>query len=106
MQVSITFYVTESLKLTDVHIFLIFILGVQLTPYLSQHFHVHFGHTINGLGSLNGEVRTWVSGSGRTKGSNCAGAEQSDVICLAQFNDIMETLDVHLLCWRYYRMST
>ncbi len=43
--------------------------------HLPEEFHVHFGDTVDGPGSLYGDIRGGVSGGGGAKCSDSAGAE-------------------------------
>ena len=55
-----------------------------------------FGHTINRLRSLDGDVRAWVPRGGGAKRSNRAWTEQPQVVQFTHFNDIVKSSDINL----------
>ena len=64
--------------------------------YLPKELHVNFGDPIDGSGSLHSDVGTRVARRGETKGTNCARAEETNIVDLTHVYHIVEATDVHL----------
>lgn len=59
--------------------------------YLSHQFSMHFGHTVNGPGSLYTQVWGWIAWRRRTEGTDRAGDEQAQAVLQRQVEDVMKT---------------
>ena len=57
---------------------------------------MNFGDPIDGSGSLHSDVGTRVARRGETKGTNCARAEETNIVDLTHVYHIVEATDVHL----------
>ncbi len=65
-------------------------------PHLSQQLHVHLGDSIKCPGALDGQVWAVGVGGARTEGTDGTGAEELQVVELAEVGDVVEAMDVDL----------
>ncbi len=60
---------------------------------------MNFRHAIDSPGSLDSDIRTWITRSCGTKRSNGARTEQPQVVHFTDINDIVEPTDIYLGNW-------
>ena len=55
---------------------------------------MHLRHTVNGLGSLNSQIGSGISGRLWPESSDCTGHKELEMVLLGELHDVMKSLNV------------